>query len=240
MDAHKAFHFKQFSISQSNCIMKVSTDSVLLGAWANVKKSTKALDIGTGSGILALMMAQQNPTILIHAVEIDKMSVHDAIENVNNSSWSNRIKVYHMAIQEFCRMRLDTYDHIITNPPFFINSTLGPDQLKNTARHTVRLSFEDLLSCCSSLLKSDGILSIILPPNEAKEFISSAILFGFYCIRKMEVYPKSNKNTERVLMEFSRIQDVCTKETLVIQNSDESNDYTEPYKELTKAFYKIF
>ena len=236
----RPFHFKHFSIIQEKCIMKVSTDSVLLGAWATITNTNKILDIGTGTGILALMIAQRNSKALIHAVEIDDLAIADASINIKNSNWSDRIFLFHKSIQEFIKIRLDTYDHIITNPPFFINSTLGPDKSRNTARHTLLLSFEEILKSCDLLLKKEGTLSIILPPNEAKEFLSTAIQFGFYCNRKTEIYPKENKSVERVLMELSKTQLVCIKDSIVIQKSDESNDYTEPYKELTKDFYKLF
>ncbi len=236
----RPFHFKQFTIYQDKCIMKVSTDSVLLGAWANIDQAKKILDIGAGTAILTLMMAQRNTEALIHAVEIDDLAIADAEKNIAHSNWASRIKLFHKSIQDFTKIRLDTYDHIITNPPFFINSTLGPDKSRNTARHTLSLSYEEILKACDSLLKKEGKLSIILPPNEAKEFLSVAINFGFYCNRKTEVYPKENKSVERVLMELSRLQEVCKKDALIIQKSDESNDYTNMYMELTKDFYKIF
>ncbi len=236
----RPFHFKQFTIVQDKCIMKVSTDSVLLGAWANITSSKKILDIGTGTGILALMIAQRNSQAIIHAVEIDDLAVADATINIKNSNWSERITLFHKSIQDFIKIRLDVYDHIISNPPFFINSTLGPDKSRNAARHTLLLSFEEILKSCDLLLRKEGSLSIILPPNEAKEFLATAILFGFYCNRKTEIYPKENKSVERVLMELSKTQQVCVKDSIVIQKSDESNDYTEPYKELTKDFYKLF
>ena len=220
--------------------MKVSTDSVLLGAWANIKRYKKILDIGTGTGILALMIAQRNELAEIHAVEIDDLAIDDAKNNIKNSPWENKITLFHKSIQDFSKLRLDTYDHIISNPPFFINSTLGPDKSRNNARHTLSLSFEEILKSSDILLKKEGKLSIILPPNEAKEFQAVAINFGFYCNRKLEIYPKENKAVERVLLEYSKIQQVCIKDTLTIQKSDENNDYTEPYKELTKDFYKLF
>jgi tRNA1Val (adenine37-N6)-methyltransferase len=235
----KPFYFKNFSIAQDRCLMKVGTDSVLLGAWADIIGAKKVLDIGTGTGILALMVAQRNSEVKIHAVEIDENSAQQSKENCAQSIWSDRITVYHKSIQEFCKIRLDQYDHIITNPPFFVNSTLSTDKTRNTARHALELTHTDILKASNILLIKNGFLSLILPLHEAREFIGEAISFGFYCNKIVEIYPKENKPAARLLMKFSREPMPAEIDKLVIQKSDEGNDYTEPYKELTKDFYKL-
>ena len=237
--ATKPFHFKKFTLEQDRCLMKVGTDSVLLGAWADIQSASKVLDIGTGTGILALMVAQRNALVKIHAVEIDEQSALQSMENCKMSEWADRITVYHKSIQEFCKIRLDQYDHIISNPPFFVNSTLSTDKTRNTARHALDLTHTELLRSSDVLLKKDGFLSLILPLHEGREFIGEAIGFGFYCNNITEVFPKENKLPARLLMKFSRQATPTKIDHLIIQKSDEGNDYTEPYKELTKDFYKI-
>jgi len=234
----KPFHFKKFTIEQDRCQMKVGTDSVLLGAWAEIGHASKVLDIGTGTGILALMVAQRNPNVKIHAVEIDEHSAAQSKENCDRSDWSERIIVFHKSIQEFSKIRLDQYDHIISNPPFFVNSTLSVDKTRNTARHALDLTHTEILKSSDILLKKEGSLSLILPLVEGRQFIGEAIGFGFYCNSITEVYPKENKPVVRLLMKFSREPTPAKIDQLVIQKSDEGNDYTEPYRELTKEFYK--
>ncbi len=235
----KPFYFKKFTIKQDYCLMKVGTDSVLLGAWVDVANASKVLDIGTGTGILALMVAQRNELVKIHAVEIDEQSALQSLENCKMSLWSDRIVVYHKSIQEFCKIRLEQYDHIISNPPFFVNGTLSNDKTRNTARHALDLTHTEILRSSDILLKKEGSLSLILPLTEGREFIGEAIGFGFYCNNMTEVYPKENKAVARLLMRFSRQATPIKIDQLIIQKSDEGNDYTEPYKELTKDFYKI-
>ena len=177
--ATKPFHFKKFTLEQDRCLMKVGTDSVLLGAWADIQSASKVLYIGTGTGILALMVAQRNALVKIHAVEIDEQSALQSMENCKMSEWADRITVYHKSIQEFCKIRLDQYDHIISNPPFFVNSTLSTDKTRNTARHALDLTHTELLRSSDVLLKKEGFLSLILPLHEGREFIGEAIGFGF-------------------------------------------------------------
>lgn len=236
----KPFHFKQFSIQQDRCIMKVGTDGVLLGAWANVSKAEKVLDIGSGTGLISLMIAQRNPNCRIHAVDIDENSAIQSRENMIHSPWADRIEVFHKSIQEFAKIRLDLYDLIVSNPPFFINSTLGPDTSRNLARHALDLTQTEILKTATTLLKKEGTLSLILPQREGREFIGEAISFGFYCNHITEVYPRHNKPIERMLMSFSRQASATHIDSLVIHGGEEPNDYSLEYKELTREFYKNF
>jgi tRNA1Val (adenine37-N6)-methyltransferase len=236
----KPFHFKVFSIEQDRCIMKVGTDGVLLGAWADVALAEKVLDIGSGTGLIALMIAQRNPHCKIHAVEIDAESALQSKENIATSPWPERIAVYHKSIQEFAKIRLDLYDHIVSNPPFFIKSTLGPDSSRNIARHTLDLPHTEILRSAEALLKKDGRLSVILPTREGREFIGEAISFGMYCNKIMEVYPREAKPVERLLMQFSRRPSATDIQQLLIHQGEDPTDYSAAYKALTAAFYKNF
>ena len=230
------FKFKQFSIEQNNSAMKVGTDGVLLGAWSTIKESN-VLDIGAGTGLIAIMLAQRNTTIIIDAVEIEIEAFKEAEINSNNCVWKNRINVYNKAIQKFESQK--KYDTIISNPPFFIDSTKAPKSGRNSARHTDELSFNDLITNVTQLLNPGGIFSLILPITEANQFTKLAKEENLFLNRKCVVKPNPTKPAKRVLMEFSLQQTAVIETKLTIETATR-HQYTKEYISLTKDFYLKF
>ena len=235
------FRFKQFKIEQDKCAMKIGTDGVLLGAWADVAQASSILDIGTGTGILALMAAQRHSTALIHAVELETDAYQQAKDNVAESPWKERIKVIHRSIQEYAKQPLiDRYDAIISNPPFFEveANTAIQDSARRHARNTSALTFSDLLDCVQLLLAAEGIFSLVLPLQEGLYFIKLAKEKGFFLKRKVEVIPRMGKAANRLLIELVKYATKETRTTLIIRNEGkEYHDYTEGYVLLLKDFY---
>jgi len=229
------FQFKQFRIKQQISSMKVGTDGVLLGAWANINTSEKVLDIGAGTGLIALMLAQRTDSCIIDAVEIDQGSYEEAMENIENSPWSKKICLYHSSLQQYCQDANEKYSSILTNPPFFTSGSTSPETVRSQARHNFSLTFEDLLLCSKQLLSEDGTLSLILPAIEGEEFIQQAFKKGLHLSRKTIFYAKAGKKPERLLLEFSFNKDSIILEELVHYNDD--GTWTDEYISLTKDFY---
>jgi tRNA1Val (adenine37-N6)-methyltransferase len=230
------FQFKQFSIAQQHTAMKVGTDGVLLGAWSKTLEGN-ILDIGTGTGLIALMLAQRTKTALIDAIEMDAIASEEAQENFKNSKWKTRLKVIHSTIQNYHPTK--KYDVIVSNPPFFINSTKAPNNLRNNARHTDELSFIELIVSVKRLLSTSGIFSLILPTEEANQFISLANQNGLFLTRRCLVKPNPTKASKRVIMEFSFTETNILEETLTIE-TENRHEYTKEYITLTKDFYLKF
>jgi tRNA1Val (adenine37-N6)-methyltransferase len=227
-----AFRFKQFSIDDSRCAMKVGTDAVILGAWVNISAQGSILDIGTGCGIIALMAAQRSNGH-ITAIEIDEHAALQSKENFEYSPWSERIDLIHGAVQQFKPEKL--FDQIISNPPFFKNALKAPEHKRNIARHNDSLSFESLLFSVDTLLTENGTFAFILPKVEALELIMLASAHQFYLNRYCTVFSREGKSPNRIMAEVSRHESAPIKEMLCIRNS--KNQYTAEYKELTKDFY---
>ncbi|MFK7948230.1 MAG: tRNA1(Val) (adenine(37)-N6)-methyltransferase [Saprospiraceae bacterium] len=244
MKKYQPFRFKQFEIHQQQSAMKVGTDGVLLGAWADVNDAKRILDIGTGTGLIALMMAQRNAEALIDAVEIDNNAYEEAKHNFEISKWSNRLNIFHNSIQDFSKNTANKYDFIISNPPYFINSTKSDKAQKNQVRHTDSLSFNELLNAVKQLLTNDGKFCLVLPYTEGEQFYhlvtevsGQAKAKQLYCTKKVMVKGRDFKPVERLLMEFSRKKKLYEENNLLIQNSPKRHDYTEDYINLTKRFY---
>ena len=232
------FKFKQFTILQEKSAMKVGTDGVLLGAWANAVKSKSILDIGTGTGIIALMLAQRFSANIV-AIEIDKNSYIEAEINIENSPWENRIQILHKSLQEYANNNNTKFDCIVSNPPYFINSLKSDSKSKNLARHTDSLSFYELFHFASKLLSASGCFSLIAPFDK-KEFITEiALNEKMFCNRQLIVKGKADTKAKRILMEFGFHQNKLENKTLVIEN-ELRHDYTKEYIELTKDFYLNF
>ncbi|MBW4966172.1 methyltransferase [Pseudoalteromonas sp. CR1] len=226
------FAFKQFKVEHDHCAMKVSTDGILLGAWANLTDANTLLDIGTGTGLLALMCKQRRPTLSITAVEIDKNAYNQALQNVANSPWPN-ITIQHQTIQSF---NSDApFDVIISNPPYFNHSLKGNNAARNTARHTDGLSFEELINAFRQLSHSHSRFSLILPSTEAEVFIELAVKHGLYLNAHCQVQATPSKPISRSLMTFSYLQSQTDNSTLCIRELN--NNYTTDYVALCKAFY---
>jgi tRNA1Val (adenine37-N6)-methyltransferase len=229
------FRFQQFAIHHDQCAFKVGTDSVLLGSWVAVGNTKKVLDIGTGSGLLSLMIAQRNATAHILAVEPHAASATQATLNFENSKWSNRLELVQQPIQAF--REHEHFDLIISNPPYFNNSFKSTDSDKNTARHTDGLPFETLAGIVAAKVAREGRVAIILPKEEAQVFLGFSEKNLLHLIRCCEVSggPKSNK--KRWMMELSLKESPLQKSELSIRN--EEGKYSHDYVELTKHFHLI-
>lgn len=213
--------------------MKVGTDGVLLGAWADLNHATHILDIGTGTGVITLMLAQRAKQAIIDAVEIEQEAFEDATENVASSPWADRIHIHHNAVQDF--NSTTKFDLIVSNPPYFQNSFKPPDAKRGVARHTQHLTFPELLNTAKKFLALPGKLSIILPYTEGLEFITLASTYSFYCSRKWSFRTRAEKPIERWLLEFSNMKVVSEEgEILLYKNS---NEWSDGYKNLTRDFY---
>ncbi|MBL7816218.1 MAG: methyltransferase [Saprospiraceae bacterium] len=240
---NKPFTFKQFKIHQDRCAMKVGTDGVLLGAWSDVSNAQSILDVGTGTGVIAIMLAQKvgnTEGALVHAVEIDEMAVEQAKENMADSPFASKLTVYHDSIQNFAKNHIHKYDLVVSNPPFFTGGTLSSNGDKTNVRHTVKLPHGDLLNATRELLNKNGRFCVILPLIEGLRFIEIARTYGFYLTHRSDVRPKQDKGIERLLLQFELTNRTFSHDELIIQNSRDERDYTEGYRELTKDFYTIF
>ena len=230
------FHFKQFSITQDRCTMKVGTDGVLLGAWADTHNATNILDIGTGTGIIAIMLAQRNEKANVVAVEINETASQQAAENMLASPWSNRLSVINDSIQNYAKSTADQFDLIVSNPPFFTGGTFSDETDRNVVRHTVKLPNGDLLAAVRGLLAEDGKFCVILPTIEGLRFQERAQNYRLYCTKMTEVKPKHDKPVERVLLQFEKKPKTLLKNGLVIQ-FEKRNHFTDDYIALTGDFY---
>ena len=233
------FRFKQFVVKQGGASMKVGVDSVLLGAWADAGHAARILDVGAGTGLLALMMAQRYPDAMIDAVEIDQEAHQQAVENVAFSLWKNRIQMIcddfvHYA--EHCPLR---YDMIISNPPYFTASLKPQDRKRNIARHNDSLPHRLLLAGSAKLLTPAGVLVVVLPPPEAFMFVDESTNFHLFVKRALHVQTLPSKPIYRQIVEFSKIKYQQDHQKLCIEKSDRS-DYTDAYKKLTREFYLKF
>jgi tRNA1Val (adenine37-N6)-methyltransferase len=234
MKSKTHFHFKRFSVSHLGSAMKVGTDAVLLGAWANIDRATHILDIGTGNGTIALILAQRSEEhSKIDAVEIAKDESVRARENFKNSPWPHKINLQHSAIQEY--FPSVKYDLIVCNPPYFNNSLIPPRSDRGRARHTIELTYRELISSATRLLSEDGKFNVILPFAEGLQFISYAEQEMLFCSRQYSFKTRPQKDVERWLLEFSKRKSV--PETGEILLYKESDIWDESYVTLTKDFY---
>lgn len=251
--SYPVFHFKQFSVFQDKCSMKVGTDGVLLGAWTKVPNIPwiRILDIGTGTGIIALILAQKSFTkktqkhsaIIIEAIDIDESSCFQARQNIQESSFSDNIIVIHQSLKDFSQKAdPNSYNLIVSNPPFFINSLKSGNKNRNITRHSdiAGLDNDALISSVLKLLSKDGKFSLILPRMEGENFIKEANKAGLYCTKLTRVFSKPGKDCIRLLMQFEFSQNELIESTLTIETGKGINDFSEEYKALTKEFYLHF
>ncbi len=231
------FQFKQFSVQQDQCAMKVGTDGVLLGAWAPTEHHPfSILDIGTGTGIIALMLAQRTSAQQIDALEIDENAYEQAVDNFENSPWSDRLFCFHAALEEFMEAPEDEYDLIVSNPPFYTEDYKTENEPRDLSRFADAMPFEDLIETADLLLSQNGIFAVILPYKEEEKFIGIARDFELYPLKITRVKGTPTTEIKRSLLAFSRIEnlDVPTDE-LIIETA--RHHYTPEYIALTKAFY---
>lgn len=226
------FTFKQFEIRQDRCAMKVGTDGVLLGAWARVGHCKRILDIGTGTGLVALMAAQRSGAEVV-GIDLDADAVSQAAENAVASPWSDRVRIMEADAKEFSDIQL--FDAILCNPPYFENSLKCPDAARAMARHTDTLTFDELAKNAARLLASEGELSVVIPYDRATDMTVSAACYGLFATRQTVVCPVQGGKPKRMLMAFSKQGEAHAPVTLYIQ--DVQRCYTPEYVSLVEDFY---
>lgn len=230
------FHFKRFTVNQDRCAMKVGTDGVLLGAWVKTGDVNKVLDIGTGTGLIALMIAQKSDAS-VDAIDIDRPAFEQATQNARISPWSERIRVIHSSLQDFKPGY--RYDLIVSNPPYFIDSYAASGEARNLARSaSASLSYDELLNGVVRLLNITGRFCVILPYKEGLFFREKAEQSGLFCNKLVNVKTGKDKPYKRVLMEFSRREEELSEVELVIHF--DNRNFTEEYKSLTGDYYPAF
>ncbi len=231
------FKFKEFSVKQDKAAMKIGTDAVLLGAWIEISSAVNSvLDIGTGTGILALQMAQRSCAELIDAVELEPNAYEEAVENFENSPWADRLFCYHASIFEFTTEIDETYDLILSNPPFYTDKFNSKDKNRNVARSTDSLNFDELLQSVSVLLNATGTFAVIIPFKEEKLFIELAKSKKLFPYRITRVKGNFNSKIKRSLLQFSFIKNnTITQSELVIEK--DRHIYTKEYIALVQDFY---
>jgi len=232
-----SFQFKQFSVEQDRCAMKVGTDGVLLGAWSPIEHNPfSVLDIGAGTGIIALMLAQRSFAEQIDALEIDEEAYEQAVENFENSPWSDRLFCFHAGLDEFVEEPEDEYDLIVSNPPFYTEDYKTESEQRDLARFADALPFEELIEAAALLLSENGIFSVIIPYKEEEKFIALAREVDLFPIKITRVKGTPTAPIKRSLLAFSRIEtENFPIDELVIETS--RHIYTAAYIALTKDFY---
>jgi tRNA1Val (adenine37-N6)-methyltransferase len=233
-----AFRFKQFIVEDDRSSMRVGTDAVLLGSWINPENASEILDIGTGCGILALMMAQKSPAY-ITAIDIDEVSANQASLNFQQSIWDKRLKILHLSFQDFVKHHQDQFDLILTNPPWFSNSLKSPRNIRNIARHDDHLKPRDLFEGVKKILRGNGRFYIIIPADDQSSIVEIAGENNLFLNRQMMVIPKPGRKPKRILMDFTfSSPDHIITEEMIIRRED--NSFTNEYRKLTGDYYLEF
>ena len=233
------FQFKQFRVEQDQCAMKVCTDSCVFGAYVEVKQAKRILDIGTGTGLLALMAAQRTEAV-IEAVEINPEAQVQAAQNFAASPWADRLTLRPMPLQDFAKVCDRQYDVILSNPPFFLASLRSEDTAKNTAKHTGDLLFEDILGFAQKHLTPEGKLYLLLPPAEARHFAELATAHRLYLSETLEVYTRTGGKCIRHIQTYTFLQPATViVKTLDIREAD-ATTYTAAFSALLRDYYLIF
>jgi tRNA1Val (adenine37-N6)-methyltransferase len=234
------FKFQQFTVIQENAAMKVGTDGVLLGAWTPVDhQPAKILDVGTGTGLVALMLAQRTQNAMIDAVEIDDAACIDAGTNFKASPWSDRLNLHYTSLQDFAEGNASSYDLIVSNPPFFSGSMKNPNERKAVARHNGGLSHEDLVSGVLKLLSRQGRFSLILPVEDYNVFRFKTARAGLFESQRLEVSPNPGKPVKRVISEWTRAA-VNAPNIERIDIEESRHKYTPGFKNIVSGFYLAF
>ena len=235
MDTLPKFEFKQFSISHHRATIKVGTDAIILGARANIKNCNRILEVGTGCGIIALMLAQRCKAKII-AIDIDKDSATESSENFSNSPWTKRMSMVHQSLAAFAESPQKKFDLIVSNPPFFTNSLLPDSDKYKKAKHNTSLSLENLAKYSAVLMEKEARLVIIIPASEEQKMIFACRENGLNLADRCEIFPKKTKSSRRVILDFYNSQPAnVTSSQLAIRN--DNGKFTDEYKHLTAAFH---
>lgn len=230
------FSFKQFFVNQERCAMKIGTDGVLLGAWTPLINNPNAiLDIGAGTGILSLMLAQRSNAAQIDAIEINEDAYEQCVENFEASPWGDTLFCFHAGLDEFVDDPEDQYDLIISNPPFYAEDFKTDDSQRDMARFQDALPFEELIEAAALLLSENGIFSVIIPYKEEERFISLCSELDLFPIQITRVKGTPTSDIKRSLLAFTRVTQTPLIDELVIETA--RHQYTSEYVELTKDFY---
>ena len=231
------FKFKQFAVNQDRCAMKIGTDAVLLGAWCPIDNNPKSiLDVGAGTGILALMLAQRTNADQIDALEIDEEAYEQCVENFENSPWADKLFCYHAALDEFVDDPEDEYDSIISNPPFYSEDFKTTDEQRDLARFQDAMPFEDLIEAADLLLSENGTFAVVIPYKEEERFIDLCAEYELYAVKATRVKGSQKTPIVRSLLAFRRYElSVLTADELVIEIN--RHEYTDDYINLTQDFY---
>lgn len=236
--ANDYFSFKQFTIHQDRCAMKVGTDGVLLGVLAPTIDSGRILDIGTGTGLVGIMLSQRCPQAMVTGVELDANAAKQAEENATSTGW--KIKIINKSIQDFSSQCEEKFDLIVSNPPYFINSLKAPEKNRNTARHTDELSFEELIESAEKLLSEEGKFSVIIPYSEEENFIGIANKRNLIAESSVRIIPKVGKEPKRSVITFCRCKNKINcniNVTELVIEKEERHCYSDEFKKLTADFY---
>ncbi len=233
---NNVFQFKQFNIEQDRCAMKVGTDGVLLGAWTPlINNPYNILDIGTGTGLIALMLAQRSNAEQIDAIEIDDNAYEQATENFENSPWNDRLYCYHAGLDEFVEEVEEEFDLIVSNPPFYKDEYKSDNEQRDIARFEDSLPFEELIEAADFFLSENGIFALIVPFKEEQVIIDLCLEKKLYPLKITRVKGTPTSEIKRSLLAFSRIEQPALVDELTIEIS--RHQYTPEYIELTKEFY---
>lgn len=230
------FKFKQFTVHQDKSAMKIGTDGVLLGAWTSLEHHPESiLDIGAGTGVIALQMAQRSSAELIDAIELDESAHEQCVENFEASPWADRLFCYHAGLDEFVDEMDDKYDLIVSNPPFYEEQVSSGDASRDVARQNHSLPFNELLEGVAQLLNNDGFFSVIIPFKAEPGFVEMASGYGLFPVRIARVRGNLSSEIKRSMIQFGFVQVNPTEDELVIEKA--RHEYTQAYIELTKDFY---
>ncbi|WBX73303.1 methyltransferase [Tenacibaculum pacificus] len=235
----KPFQFKEFSVHQDKTAMKIGTDAVLLGAWCSLGEYPDTLlDIGSGTGVISLMLAQRSDAMTVDAVEIDEEAYEQTVANFEESPWGDRLFCYNSSFTDFAQEiaeEEEQYDVIVSNPPFYTDTYETASEARNKARFTSSLSFEELVKGVAEILSKKGIFSVIIPFKEEANFVSLALKSKLFLNKVCHVKGNEVSEIKRSLLAFSFNERVIEKETLIIEK--ERHQYTDAYINLTKYFY---